>query len=193
MLALLLSAALAATPARLGPDALRARYAGIRSLSADVVQVKEGRFWARPLESRIRLTYTPEKITWETVAPVRSTVTIAGDKLVVADASGKTRELGALAGDPRVVALLGFIRALIAVDLEAIERDFTIRYGDGELVATPREDARLKLFDSVRLRFDASDDLSGMELVTPTERTRLSFRNVERDPPAPATAPGAAR
>jgi hypothetical protein len=193
MLALLMAAALAATPARLGPDALRARYAGIRALSADVVQVKEGRFWARPLESRVRLTYTPEKITWETIAPVRSTVTIAGDKLVVADASGKPRELGALAGDPRVVALLGFIRSLITVDLEAIERDFTIRYGDGELVATPREDARLKLFDSVRLRFDASDDLTGMELVTPTERTRLSFRNVERVPPAPAGAPGARR
>lgn len=193
MLALLMAAALAATPARLGPDALRARYAGIRSLSADVVQVKEGRFWARPLESRIRLTYTPERITWETVAPIRSTVTIAGDTLAVADASGKTRALGALAGDPRVVALLGFIRSLIAVDLEAIERDFTIRYGDGELVATPREGGRLKLFESVRLRFDASDDLTGMELVTPTERTRLSFQNVERVPPAPAGAPGAPR
>ncbi len=193
MLALLMAAALAATPARLGPDALRARYAGIRSLSADVVQVKEGRFWARPLESRIRLTYTPERITWETLAPVRSTVTIAGDRLVVADASGKTRELGALAGDPRVVALLGFIRSLIAVDLEALERDFTIRYGDGELVATPREGARLKLFESIRLRFDERDDLTGMELVTPTERTRLAFRNVERDPPPPATAPGGAR
>ncbi|HEX9051269.1 MAG TPA: outer membrane lipoprotein carrier protein LolA [Anaeromyxobacter sp.] len=193
MLALLLSAALAATPARLGPDALRARYAGIRALSADVVQVKEGRFWARPLESRIRLTYTPERITWETVAPVRSTVTIAGDRLVVADASGKTRELGALAGDPRVVALLGFIRALVAVDLEAIERDFTLRYGDGEVVATPRPGARLALFERIRLRFDAHDDLTGMELVTATERTRLSFRNVARTPPPPGAAPGASR
>jgi hypothetical protein len=193
MLAILLSAALAVAPARFGPDALRARYAGIRSLSADVVQVKEGRFWARPLESRIRLTYTPEKITWETVAPVRSTVTIAGDRLVVADAAGKTRELGALAGDPRVVALLGFIRSLIAVDLAAIERDFVVQFGDGELVATPREGGRVKLFQSIRLRFDGNDDLAGMELATSTERTRLSFRNVERVPPPPGTAPGAPR
>ncbi len=184
-LGILVAAALAASPARLGPDALRARYAGIRSLTADVVQVKEGRFWARPLESRIRLAYTPERITWETVAPVRSTVTISGDRLVVADATGKTRELGALAGDPRVVALLGFIRALVAVDLDAIERDFTIRFGDGELVATPRDGSRLRLFDRIRLRFDASDDLVDMELVTPTERTRLSFRNVARVPPPP--------
>ncbi len=195
MLALLLAATLAApaTPARLGPDALRARYAGIRSLSADVVQVKEGRFWARPLESRIRLAYTPEKITWETLAPIRSTVTIAGDRLVVADASGKTRELGALAGDPRVVALLGFIRSLIAVDLDAIERDYTLRYGDGEVVATPRDGARGRLVESIRLRVEAQDDLTGMELATPTERTRLTFRNVARVPPPPASGPGAPR
>jgi hypothetical protein len=192
MLAVLLTTLLAAGPARLTPDALRARYAGIRSLTADVVQVKEGRFWARPLESRIRLTYTPERIVWETLSPVPSTVTIEGDRLAVADAAGKTRELGALAGDPRVGALLRFIRSLIAVDLDALDRDFAIRYGDGELVATPR-DGTPRLFESVRLRFDPRDDLTDMELATATERTRLSFRNVERVPPPPAAAPRGAR
>ena len=189
MLALLIAAALTAGPARLTPDALRARYSGIRSLSADVVQVKEGRFWVRPLESRIRLRYTPQRIVWETVSPVRSTVTIEGDRLVVSDAAGKTRELGALAGDPRVVALLRFIRSLIAVDLDALERDFTIRYGEGELVATPRDGSPLRLFESIRLRFDASDDLTGMELVTATGRTRLSFQKIERVPPPPSGGP----
>ncbi len=188
MLALLLAAALAAGPARLTPDALRARYAGIRSLTADVVQVKEGKYWARPLESRIRLSYTPERIVWETLSPVRSTVTIQGDRLELADASGKRRELGAMAGDPRVAALLGFLRALIAVDLEALDRDFTIRYGEGELVATPRDGSRLRLFERIRLRFDARDDLTEMELATATERTRLSFRGVERVPPPPDAA-----
>lgn len=193
MLALLLTAVLAASPAHLTPDALRARYAGIRSLSADVVQVKDGRFWARPLESRIRLRYTPERIVWGTVSPVRSTVTIEGERLVVSDAAGKTRDLVPVAGDRRVVALLGFIRALIAVDLDALERDFTIRYGVGELVATPRDGSPLKLFEGIVLRFDARDDLTGMELVTATERTRLSFRNIERVPPAPENATGGPR
>ena len=193
MFALLMAAALTAGPAHLSPDALRARYSGIRSLSADVVQVKEGRFWARPLESRIRLRYTPERIVWETLSPVRSTVTIEGEHLVLADAAGRTRELGALAGDPRVVALLGFIRSLIAVDLESLERDFTIRYGDGELVATPREGSSLKIFESILLRFDSRDDLTGMELRTAMERTRLSFQNVERVPPPPEMTSGGQR
>jgi hypothetical protein len=193
MLALLLATVLTAGPARLTPDALRARYAGIRSLTADVVQVKEGRFWARPLESHIRLRYTPERIVWETVSPVRSTVTIEGEHLTVADAAGRTRDLGALAGDPRVGGLLGFIRSLIAVDLEALDRDFTIRYGDGELFATPRDGSTLRLFESIRLRFDARDDLTEMELATATERTRLFFRGVERVPPPPDAAPRGAR
>jgi hypothetical protein len=79
------------------------------------------------------------------------------------------------------------------VDLAAIERDFVVRFGDGELVATPREGGRVKLFQSIRLRFDANDDLAGMELATSTERTRLSFRNVAREPPPPGAAPGAPR
>ncbi len=186
MFALLIAAALSATPGPLAPDALKARYAGIRSLSADVVQTKEGRFWARPLESRIRLRYTPERITWETVSPVRASVTIEGNHLRVTDAAGRTRDMQALTADPRVAALLGFLRSLIAVDLGALERDFELQYGPGELVATPRAGSSLKLFRTIRLRFDAGNDLTAMELETPDERTRLVFQRIERDPPPPA-------
>jgi hypothetical protein len=188
MLAMLLAATLGATSGNLTPDALRARYAGLRSLSADVVQVKEGRFWARPLESRIRLRYTPERIVWETVSPVRSSVVIEGNRLSVSDAAGRPRDMGAFAGDPRAAALLGFIRSLIAVDLDALDRELTLQYGPGELVAVPRSGSKLELFTRIRLRFDARDDLTGMELETPNERTRLSFQRVERDPPAPERA-----
>lgn len=188
MIALLLAAALGATTGTLTSDALRARYGGLRSLSADVVQVKEGRFWARPLESRIRLRYTPERIVWETVSPFRSSVVIEGGRLTVLDASGRARDVGGLSGDPRVTALVRFIRSLIAVDLDAIDREFTIRYGPGELVAVPREGSALKLFTSIRLRFDDRDDLTAMEIETPNERTRLAFERVEREPPAPARA-----
>jgi outer membrane lipoprotein-sorting protein len=188
MRAWLILAVLGATSPPLTPDRLEARYAGVRSLSADVVQVKEGRFWARPLESRVKLRYTPERIVWETLSPVRSSVVIEGDRLEILDAAGRPRDAGALGGDPRVAALLGFIRALIAVDLDALERDFTLRYGPGELVATPRAGSRLALFTSIRLRFDARDDLTAMELETATERTRLTFQRVERDAPAPGGA-----
>ncbi len=61
LLALALAAAPVATPVPvLTPEALRARYGGLRRLSADVIQVKEGRYWARPFETRVKLRYTPD-------------------------------------------------------------------------------------------------------------------------------------
>jgi hypothetical protein len=194
MLALLLAAALVAPPAApLTRDELRARYAGIRSLSADVLQVKEGRFWARPLESQIRLRYTPDRIVWESLSPVRTSVVIEGDHLTVSGAGGQARELSALASDPRVAALLSFIRSLITVDLAAIERDFDVTYGVGELVATPRALSEVKLFERVRIGFDARHELAELELETASERTRLTFLRIVRDPPPPALPAPAAR
>lgn len=180
----LLPAALLAAPPQLTPELLRARYAGIRSLSADVTQTKEGRYWARPLTSRIRLRYTPERITWETLSPVPSTVVIEGEKLTVRSGAGAPRDLGAAASDPRVAALLRFLRALLALDLGVIERDFALEYGAGELLARPRAGSDLSFLTALRLRFDPRAELAGLDIETASERTRLAFDRVERDPPA---------
>ncbi|HET9598472.1 MAG TPA: outer membrane lipoprotein carrier protein LolA [Anaeromyxobacteraceae bacterium] len=181
MIALLAAALLVAAPPTVEPDALRARYARLRSLSADVVQLKEGRFWARPLESRVRLRYTPERVVWETLTPVRSTVTIEGGALTVVGADGRPRDLAPVANDRRLAGLVRFIQALLAVDLPAIERDFVLSYGPGQLVATPRPGGALDLFTGIVLRFDSDLDLVSLELDTTSERTRLSFHNVKRD------------
>lgn len=182
MIPLLLAAALAAPPP-LSPEALRARYAGLESLSADVVQVKEGRFWARPFESRIRLRYSPGRVVWETLKPVPSTVTIEGQRVEIADARGGRRTLDALAGDPRFAGLLGFLQALLALDLPRIERDFALRYEPGVLTATPHPGAERPLFTRIVLRFDDALDLESLLLESETERTRLTFSKVERGAP----------
>jgi hypothetical protein len=189
LLALTLAAAPAApaVPA-LTPEALKARYGGLRRLSADVVQVKEGRYWARPFESRVKLRYTPERVEWETVAPVRAQAVIEGGALYVAFADGRRSELLPMAGDPRLAALLRFVRALLAVDLAGIERDFVLSYGPGELRATPRPGSDLALFTGLRLRFGRDLEIASVDLETPQERTHLRFEHVEREP-----APDAAR
>lgn len=181
MIAALLSLALAAQPpAQVTAEALRARFADVRSLAADVVQVKRGKYWARPLESRIRLSYTPGRVVWETLSPVRSTVVIADGALAVTGPDGRPGEAGIVAGDPRFAAVVRFIRALLAVDLPALERDFVLVYGPGQLAATPRPGADLQLFQAIRLKFDDTLDLTALELDTVTERTTLSFSHVER-------------
>ncbi|OFX22603.1 MAG: hypothetical protein A2V77_19065 [Anaeromyxobacter sp. RBG_16_69_14] len=178
-------ALIAASPPEITADALRARYREVRLLTADVVQVKEGRFWARPFESHIRLRYTPQRVTWETLSPVPSTVVIEGGSLTVRGPSGEYRELAGMANDPRFAALLRFLRALLALDLASLERDFVLDYGPGELVARPRPGPDVPLFTGVRLRFDRDLELVSLELETASERTRLTFHHVRHEPAPP--------
>jgi hypothetical protein len=183
VIAALLSLLLAAEPP--GPltgEALRAHYAGVRSLTADVVQVKEGKYWAKPLQSHIHLRYAPGQVVWETLTPVRSTVVVGDGGLTVTGPDGRPRDTGPVANDPRFTAVVRFIRALFAVDLPAIERDFELSYGAGRLTARPRPGSDVQLFREIRLEFDGALELRTVELETATERTHLTFTRVERVP-----------
>jgi len=179
----LLAAGLSAPPA-VTADALRARYGGLAGLDADVVQVKEGKYWARPFESRVKLRYTPARVEWETVAPVHALAVIEGSALWLVGPDGKKRDLGPAAGDPRLGAILGFVRSLLSVDLDGIERDFVLTYGPGSLEATPRPGSRLALFRSVKLRFGPDLDIVSVDLETADEKTHLGFEHVARRGPA---------
>ena len=191
MIAVLVAAALLAAPGAgppVTPEGLRARYGGIRRLEADVVQVKEGKHWARPFESRVRLRYTPARVEWETLAPLHALAVIEGDALYLVGPDGQRRDMGPMAGDPRLEAILRFVRALLSVDLPGIERDFALAYGPGELTATPRPGSPLELFTTVRLRFEADLSIASVDLETRDEKTHLRFERVEQEP-APAAHP----
>lgn len=176
---LLLASLLAPPPQPLTAVALRSRYGSLASLSADITQVKEGRFWARPMRSQIKLRWTPARIEWETVSPVRSLVTIEGETLSITDGHGNTRTLGA-AGDPRFKALINTLRAFLSLDLPAIERDYTLEYTGLDLVARLRPEATVRVFSMLRFRFDERLELIGLELVAESERTNLAFDHVIR-------------
>lgn len=180
-LAALLSAGASPAPAPLvTPEALRARYGGLARLDADVTQVKEGKYWARPFESKVKLRYTPGRVEWETVAPVHALAVIEGSALWLVGPDGKKRDLGPAAGDPRLAALLGFVRSLLSVDLPGIERDFVLAYGPGTLEATPRPGSQLALFRSVKLRFGPELEILSVDLETADEKTHLGLEHVER-------------
>jgi hypothetical protein len=178
-------ALLASPPPQLTVEALRARHGAVQQLTADVTQRKEGRYWARPLESRIRLRYSPERVVWETVSPVKATVVLEGESITITGPGGARRDLGPAGGDPRLAGLVRLIRALLAFDLPAIERDFQLTYGEGTVVATPRPTSDLAFFKAIRLTFDDRLEIVSIDLTTDSEQTSLLFGNVQRTPASP--------
>lgn len=177
---LLLASTLAAAPAPLDAGALRARYGDLSALTAEITQVKEGRYWARPMRSRVALRWTPKRIEWETKAPVRSLLVIEGETLTLTDARGKARAMGG-AGDPRVQALVTLLKAFLSLDLPAIERQYELRYEDTELLARLRPEATVRVFQALRFAFDEKLDLRELELTSEGERTVLTFDRLARE------------
>jgi hypothetical protein len=175
-------ALLAVEPPNVTAEALRARYGNLQLLTADVTQRKEGRYWARPFESRIRLQCTSERVVWETVSPVKSVVVLEGGAITITGPSGEKRDLGRAGGDPRFSGLVRFVRALLAFDLSALERDFLLRYGRGEVTAAPRPGSDLQFFKAIRLQFDEQLNILSVDLDTDAEHTRLTFEHLKRVP-----------
>jgi len=182
---LLLTALLAVPPAPIDAAALRARYARLASLTAEITQVKEGRFWARPMRSAVGLRWTPSRIEWETRSPIRSLLVIEGGALTITDAHGKVRSLGA-AGDPRLQSLVTLLRAFLSLDLAAIERQYELHYQGTDLVARLRPEAPVRVFSTLRFHFDERLDLASLVLEAEGERTTLVFDRLTRETLAPA-------
>lgn len=179
LLALLVSAA---DPAPITAEALRARHARTATLTAEVVQVKEGKRWARPLEARVRLRWQEGRVEWETLSPVRSTLVVQGDAITVLGPDGRARDLGAAAADPRFGAVLRLVRALLGADLGALEREYALAFAGREVALTPREGPAAAIFESVRLRFDDAGEIAEVRIASPAETTRMTFLSVVREP-----------
>jgi hypothetical protein len=160
-------------------DRLRQRHSGAKTLEADIIQVKEGRYWARPLTSHVKLHWTPSRIEWETTEPVRASVVVEGDRVRVTGPGTESRDLGGAARDPRIGALLKFLKALVAFDLPSIEKDYELTWQERSLEGRPRA-ATATALERIRLTFDANDEIHVVEFSTATEKTRLEFLKVER-------------
>jgi len=183
---LLLASLLTAPPAPLDAAALRARYSNLASLTAEISQVKEGRYWARPMRSTIALRWTPRRIEWETRSPVHSLVVIEGDALTITDAHGRVRSFGAV-GDPRLQAIVTVLRAFLSLDLAAIERQYELQYLGSELLARLRPDATVRVFSAIHFRFNERLDITSLELEAEGERTSLAFDRLAWERGAPIT------
>ncbi len=165
-------------------ESLKAHFTKLGPFTAEAEQVKTARFLARPLKSKIKMRYSLERIEWETVSPIRSSVVIDKDGLHVQGNAGAAQ---ATKQDPRAMALLRFIRNIFALDFAALEQDFTLTFEGKVMKAAPKDGSTLKgMLGAIEMRFADSLDLESLQITTPDETTKLTFgKLVSEAKPAP--------
>ena len=167
------SPAHAQTP--ISAESLKAHFAKMGPFTAEAEQTKTARFLARPLVSKVHLRYTAERIEWETLTPIHSSVVIDKDGLHVQGGAGP----GTAKQDPRAMALIRFIRNLFALDFAALEQDFTLSFEGRSMKAAPKESSSLKgMLGAIEMRFTDSLDLESLQIVTPDETSKLLFQKL---------------
>ncbi|MDR0965967.1 MAG: hypothetical protein LBM75_05635 [Myxococcales bacterium] len=174
--------------ATLTADALRAHYAKITAFTASVDQEKTARFLARPLKSEIALSMKDGRIDWRTLKPVASAIAIDanGIHLEGNGSSGAAEALAAASKDPRATAFIGFLRALFALDFDAIEKDFALTFEGRTMRALPKEGSNLSsLIHAIAIDFRADLAIERVVVKTPDETTTLHFKSfVPAHPPS---------
>lgn len=147
---------------------IKAHYAGSKGLDAEIVQTKTSTYLVKPLVSKIHLAAHPGEVVWEVKEPVAAKF--------VFDESGKQSPFP---DNAKTQALISFIRALVTVDFDKLERDFTLETKGSTLVATPRAASPLSgMIKGMELVFADDLRLKTMTITAENETTRLEFKSL---------------
>ncbi len=105
---------------------LMATLAGVKSSSARFVETRHSSLLKEPLETRGRLVYRrPDRLEKQVRAPFEQSVTIEGERVVVAGKGNTPERSMALPPGP-ARALVESLRATLAGDLRTLERHFAV-------------------------------------------------------------------
>ena len=155
---------------------VKEKYRDLNMLAADVDQTKTSPYLSRPLKSVVRMALRSGIVTWETVSPVPSMITLTNGQIVVTGA-GQTQRT--LPRSPQADALLTLIEGLVRADWLGLERDCVITAtGALTLQAVPRPASKLVFLKNLEFRFHDSLKLERITITTADETTELAFRTL---------------
>jgi len=151
-------------------ESLRAAYANVQMLSAEIEQTKSSPYLYKPLVSRIHLEFAAGRVLWRILEPVHGELVFDNGKI----STDGTVTLPPEAAE-RMAPVLRFFQAVFSVDLAVIEKDFDLVFSESSLEARSRpgnEGAFVK-----RLVFRFQPDLSPAQVTVETgdETTELKF------------------
>jgi hypothetical protein len=158
---------------------LRNTYANVTFLRADVAQEKTGKYMARPIKSICQMEWRKGTITWKTLKPIASEITIVNGAITVTDSDGKQNKVSS--NPPEVAALVRFLEELFAFDITALEKDFSFDSTHRTLTGTVKPSSALRFLRSFTLKFDEKLVLNRLEIEDTKGKTTMVFSGVRME------------
>lgn len=153
------------------------RYNDVQTFTADIIQKKTSPHLFKPLKSRVRLTYTPDKIVWQIVEPVLSTATL-DDQGMTLEQDGKVQKMSGK-DQPQLASLIRVLRAILKLDFKTIREHFVLEFTADELAARARTDVKDGgLIKRMNVRFKGNLEPKSMYIETNNEQTDLTFSRI---------------
>lgn len=163
-----------------------ATLAAVHDLRADFVQVQHRAILKQPLSSSGTVRFTrPDTLTWEVLAPARSTFSLDRGVARMQYPDLQMDETLDLAAVPDAQRLASSLLVWLQADATAVERDFTTTYTTTPPGAhlVPRDPKLAALLAAIDLHFTPSPwRVSAVTLIEPDgDRVECAFRHVVLD------------
>ena len=116
-------------------------YSNLRSFEAKITQIKNANYLIRPLESKILLTVTNNEILWNVTNPVKISIIIKDDNIMISDHSRKGTD--DIPGSSQFLSkqkrFISILKAIMTVDIEYLEKIFDIELLDLALIMKAKD------------------------------------------------------
>lgn len=153
----------------LNAERLKAVWKNVTAIEARMDQIKRGPHFTRPLNSKVALTWTPETTVWKVLEPNQATM--------VMSKGTSTGVPGAGPDNTQIAMIAELIEDIVTVDIEALQRRFTITFGENDLSAVAI--GEISPVRNLKIAFDKGLMPSVMTIVTKAEETELRFRSIK--------------
>lgn len=150
-------------------------------LSARFTQVQHRAILKNPLTSTGTVHFTrPQTLDWQVETPTRSSFTLKNSMATMSYPDLGMTETIDLASVPDASRLATSLLVWMQADGAAVERDFTVTYGEGSAHLTPRDPQLQKLLSAIDLRFAANPyRVTGVALLEPGgDSVTITFSDV---------------
>jgi hypothetical protein len=158
-------------------ESLKAAYANVHMLSAEIEQTKSSPYLYKPLVSRIHLEYADGRVLWRILEPVRGEVIFDNGRI----STDGTVTLPPEAAE-RMAPLMRLLQAVFSVDLAVIEKDFDLVISENSLEARPRPGSEVSFVKRLVFRFQPDLSPAQVTVETGDETTELKFLHFEISP-----------